>query len=346
MTDNSILQRTVSQIKNIADVEISIFDVNGVLLAKNDNVEHSFIKCDAELYQDEHSNQTALRYSEYGQNLVLVTSGTDASSISLLKMLTLILDDNFGRLNETLSKTEIIKSILSGKYTGLDIEYLKEKYRIEDGDYYMLVMNTGGENTDGVINYLTALSTSVNDIVAEVEPGIIVFIKYCVEDDGINSALSFANIIIRNAATELNVSLKICVGNLAHGAQDFFESFNQARNGLRTGAKLAYGKDAFSFKEFLLPDILLKLPASTVQKFKNEYIDEGLAQVLNDETLIETAEMFMSESLNVSETARAMYVHRNTLMYRLDKIEKETGLNIRNFIDAVTFRISELISKL
>lgn len=346
MVDSSILQKIVSQIKNTVDVEISIFDVDGVLLAKSDNIEHKFIKSDSEVSQDKNNNQTAVKYAKFGENLVLVTSGTDALSINVLKMLTLILDDNFGRLNKSLSKLEIVKSILSGKYTGLDVDYLKEKYHIEDGDYYMLVMSCDADKSDSVINYLTALSTSINDIVIEVEPGIITFIKYCFEDDGINSALSFANIIIKNAAAELNVELKICVGNLAHGAQDFFESYNQARNGLRTGARLAYDKSAFSFKEFLLPDILLKLPASTVQKFKNEYIDNDLAQVLSDETLIETAEVFMSESLNVSETARAMYVHRNTLMYRLDKIEKETGLNIRNFIDAVTFRILELVNKI
>ena len=346
MADNSILQKTVTQIKNTVDVEISIFNVNGVLLAKSGNTEHKFIKSDTELIQDKTYNQTSLKYAKFGENLVLVTSGTDVSSVNVLKMLTLILDDNFGRLNNSLSKIEIIKSILSGKYTGLDIDYLKGKYHIEDGDYYMLVINTDPADTDNVINYLTALSTSVNDTVIEVESGIIVFIKFCFEDDGINSALAFANIITRNASAELNVNLKVCVGNVAHGAQDFFESFNQARNGLRTGVRLAYDKSAFSFKEFLLPDILLKLPASTVQKFKNEYIDSDLSQVLNDETLIETAEVFMSESLNISETARAMYVHRNTLMYRLDKIEKETGLNIRNFIDAVTFRILELINKI
>ena len=346
MVDNPILQKITEQIKSTVDVEISIFDVSGALLAKSGNCEHKFIKIDAELSRDKHNNQTALKYAKFGKNLVLVASGTDAASVNVLKMLTLILDDNFGRLNKVQSKIEIVRSILSGKYTGLDIDYLKEKYHIEDGDYYMLVISSEQESAESVINYLTALSTSVNDIVIEVEPGIIAFIKYCNEDDGINSALSFANIIIKNAATELNVALKICVGNLSHGAQDFFESFNQARNGLRTGARLAYDKNAFSFKEFLLPDILLKLPASTVQKFKNEYIDNDLAEILKDETLLETAEVFMSESLNVSETARAMYVHRNTLMYRLDKIEKETGLNIRNFIDAVTFRILELLNRI
>ena len=91
MVDNSILQKIVSQIKNTVDVELSIFDVNGVLLAKSGNTEHKFIKSDLELSQDKSNNQTSLKYSKFGENLVLVTSGTDVSGINVLKMLTLIL---------------------------------------------------------------------------------------------------------------------------------------------------------------------------------------------------------------------------------------------------------------
>ena len=67
--------------------------------------------------------------------------------------------------------------------------------------------------------------------------------------------------------------------------------------------------------------------------------------VFDDEEMINTAEEFLENSLNVSETARNLFMHRNTLIYRLDKIEKETGLNIRNFSDAVTFRLITILHK-
>jgi len=69
-------------------------------------------------------------------------------------------------------------------------------------------------------------------------------------------------------------------------------------------------------------------------------------EVFNDAEMVDTADEFLESSLNVSETARKLYLHRNTLIYRLDKIEKETGLNIRRFSDAITFRLISLLSKL
>ncbi len=75
-------------------------------------------------------------------------------------------------------------------------------------------------------------------------------------------------------------------------------------------------------------------------------LDKNYREVLADEELMTAADAFIKHSLNISEASRSMYVHRNTLIYRLDKIERVTGLNIRNFNDAMTFRIAYMISKL
>ena len=77
-----------------------------------------------------------------------------------------------------------------------------------------------------------------------------------------------------------------------------------------------------------------------------EITDEHCKEVFSDEELLNTAEAFLQSSLNVSETARNLYMHRNTLLYRLDKIEKATGLNIRQFSDAVSFRVLTVLHKL
>ena len=75
-------------------------------------------------------------------------------------------------------------------------------------------------------------------------------------------------------------------------------------------------------------------------------MDTNAREIFDDEEMVNTAEEFLENSLNVSETSRKLYLHRNTLTYRLDKIEKATGLNIRKFSDAVTFRLITILSKL
>ena len=96
----------------------------------------------------------------------------------------------------------------------------------------------------------------------------------------------------------------------------------------------------------MLIKLLSELPREKLTRYRAMLLDKGFEDVLKDEELMSTAEMFMKNSLNVSETSRMMYMHRNTLMYRLDKIERATGLNIRNFSDAFTFRMLTLIQKL
>ena len=97
---------------------------------------------------------------------------------------------------------------------------------------------------------------------------------------------------------------------------------------------------------FMLVKMLEEVPKSHLAEFMDDVTEEEIREVFDDEEMLQTAEKFLSSSLNVSETSRNLYMHRNTLLYRLDKIEKATGLNIRLFPHAVTFRILTVLYKL
>ena len=92
--------------------------------------------------------------------------------------------------------------------------------------------------------------------------------------------------------------------------------------------------------------MLEDVPESRLREYTGQFRIENAEEVLADEDMITTAEEFLENSLNISETSRNLYMHRNTLMYRLDKIERITGLNIRKFSDAVTFRVITILYKL
>ena len=92
--------------------------------------------------------------------------------------------------------------------------------------------------------------------------------------------------------------------------------------------------------------MLEDLPKYKLNEYLELLMDEKARDIFGDEEMISTAEEFLEANLNVSETSRKIYLHRNTLMYRLDKIEKATGLNVRKFSDAVTFRLITILSRL
>ena len=96
----------------------------------------------------------------------------------------------------------------------------------------------------------------------------------------------------------------------------------------------------------MLIKMIEDLPKYKLNEYLETLLDSGAREIFLDDEMINTAEEFLENSLNVSETSRKLYLHRNTLMYRLDKIERETGLNIRKFSDAVTFRLVTILFKL
>ena len=96
----------------------------------------------------------------------------------------------------------------------------------------------------------------------------------------------------------------------------------------------------------MLVKMLEDVPESKLMEYLGEMTDEGARDIFEDAEMVNTAEEFLQSSLNVSETSRKLYMHRNTLLYRLDKIEKATGLNIRQFPDAVSFRVLTILYRL
>ena len=123
-------------------------------------------------------------------------------------------------------------------------------------------------------------------------------------------------------------------------------SYSQAAGALRYAEVFSSRGNVHSYREYLLVRMLEDVPESKLMEYLGEMTDEGAKEIFEDADMLNTAEEFLQSSLNVSETSRKLYMHRNTLLYRLDKIEKATGLNIRQFPDAVSFRVLTVLYRL
>ncbi len=215
--------------------------------------------------------------------------------------------------------------------------------RVGKSEYYVFALY-GGERCASVFDYLSAMSSS-NDFVADVGDGIIAFVKEVRNDDDYRSAGEFA-LVLRENLYEDDKPVKVGVGGTAHGIADLPLFFGYAKSALVYGAEFDPKSEIYSYKDYALIKALSELPIGVMDKFVRTVLDKNYREVLSDEELMTAADAFIKHSLNISEASRSMYVHRNTLIYRLDKIEKATGLDIRNFNDAMTFRAAYLMSKL
>lgn len=160
------------------------------------------------------------------------------------------------------------------------------------------------------------------------------------EEDDYLSHSKFASVLASAIQEELGIKIKVGVGNSVGEFEEINTSYLQAKKALEMGEVFAE-KQVYSYSE-VLP---IKMISFLNEKEKIEFL-KPFKQILKNEELTTTAQEFLNSGLNVKKTAEKLFVHRNTLNYRLNKIEKQVGLDLRNFNDAVTFRMVCLMYKL
>lgn len=209
-------------------------------------------------------------------------------------------------------------------------------------DYFVFAVHCTARQKS-VLEYLSAMSS--NDIVCDMTDDIIAFCKKVDNDSDYQSAGEFAAVLRENLAEEIKYDVKIGIGGVAHGTAELARYYGYACSALKSGDELDPIGKIYSYKEYALLGMLNGLSVVERERYVKTVLDKNYRAVLADEELMTAAIAFMNHSLNISEASRSMFVHRNTLIYRLDKIEKMTGLNIRSFSDAMTFRAAYLIFK-
>lgn len=211
-------------------------------------------------------------------------------------------------------------------------------------DYYVFALHCSTRQKT-LRDYLSAIAGG-DDFVVDMTGGVTAFCKIVDGSCDYRSAGEFAEVLRENLAEEIEECVKIGVGGVAHGMSELPQYYGYAKSALMNGAEYDPNNDIYSYKEYALIKALSELSPVTMDKYVKTVLDKNYRAVLTDDELMSAADAFLKQSLNISEASRSMYVHRNTLIYRLDKIEKMTGLNIRNFNDAMTFRAACLIYKI
>ena len=164
--------------------------------------------------------------------------------------------------------------------------------------------------------------------------------------DGEQSAYEFGQFLWQSLYEELGIRASVGIGCEVAAFSEIAHSYSQAVTAVRMSNLFLDAGEVHSYREYLLVKMLEDIPKFKLNEYLEILLDGDAKSIFSDPEMTNTAEEFLENSLNVSETSRKLYLHRNTLMYRLDKIERSTGLNIRRFSDAVTFRLITYLYRL
>ena len=228
------------------------------------------------------------------------------------------------------------------------------------GDIYARAKELKLEYDLARIVYLASLPTQDDGVVFEVLSGMFpekgknfvisldeknfAIITETSEADSAKKIETAVSTIIDNVRAEAMMNICVGIGSKVSNLRDIATSYREAKIALEIGKVFDNEKEILNYESLGIGRLIYQLPIKLCQMFLDEVFKKGSIEKLDQETLL-TIQKFFDNSLNISETSRKLFIHRNTLVYRLDKIQKLTGLDLREFDDAIIFKVAMMVKK-
>lgn len=244
---------------------------------------------------------------------------------------------------EQFDRNNFMQNILLGNMLVVDMYNKAQKLHIEQAQRVVYVIDIEGKKDATAMELVKNLFvTRTRDFVTELDEQSIILIKDTRDMPKDEELDSLATMIVDSMHTEAMVRVRVGYGNRVNNLQDIAKSYQEAKMALEVGRIFYAEKETIAYRYLGIGRLIYQLPMSLCEMFIHEVFGDEIPDVFNEETMT-TIQKFFENNLNISETARQLYVHRNTLVYRLERLEKVIGLDIRKFDDAMTFKIAMMV---
>ena len=351
MISNLVLQDTINGIKNIGRCELTIVDLDGKVVASTED-ENTIDRNDIVIFAQSQADSQEIRgsmyfkvYDDYQvEYVVIVTGGEDMSMIG--KLAAFQIQNLVVAYKENFDKDNFVKNLLLDNLLLVDVYNRAMKLHIATNVRRVVYILESEQSKDySTLEAVKNLfSKSKNDFITAVDENSIIIIKELKDEDGPEELHAIAESIIQTLSkgAEDYDSVHVAYGNAVAEIREVSHSYKEARMALDVG-KIFFGEqNIIAYSQLGIGRLIYQLPIPLCKMFIKEIFTDKSPDDFDDETLV-TINKFFENSLNVSETSRQLYIHRNTLVYRLDKLQKSTGLDLRVFDDAITFKIALMV---
>lgn len=351
---NQMLYTIIDDIKGIIREDCSIWNTQGRCLASTcGNVEH--VKEDVakflqmakhrEMQVTERSACFSVR-DEKGAILIFVIHTVKENIEIIGKLCASQLEDANRFFERRIDKNRFMQQLLLDNLLLVDIYNQAKKLHVDNEVPRIVYVVEPRHNKDNLVleTMRGMYSEESDDFVTSVDEGHFVLIKTLEEADSDEEVQDVARTIIDMLAVEAMVDARVAYGTIVFELKDVSKSYKEASMALDVGRIFYQEKNMLAYNELGIGRLIHQLPVSLCEMFLQEVFHGNAVEQFDKETL-NTVNAFFENNLNISETARQMYLHRNTLGYRLDKITKTTGLDVKKFDDALTFKIALMVSE-
>ena len=352
MISNQILQDTIEGIKGITRIDLCVMDTEGKVLASTlrdaDEYEKavlSFVESPAES-QVLQGNQFFKVFDDNQLEYVILAKGKTDDVYMIGKIAAFQVQNLLVAYKERFDKDNFIKNLLLDNLLLVDIYNRAKKLHIEtDVRRIVFIIETKNEkDTNALETVRNIFSAKSKDFITAVDEKNIILVKEVKANESYDNMNKTAKVIVDMLNTEAMSTVHVAYGTIVNEIKEVSRSYKEAKMALDVG-KIFYGnRNIIAYSNLGIGRLIYQLPIPLCKMFIKEIFDNKSPDEFDEETLV-TINKFFENSLNVSETSRQLYIHRNTLVYRLDKLQKSTGLDLRVFEDAITFKIALMVVK-
>lgn len=351
MLSSQTIQSSIEELRSITKTDLCVMDTMGNEVAST--MEQNRISAEQILEFSESAADSQmingsclLKVAQDGETdyLVLASGSEDAYMVgkiaaSQLRQLMLA-------YKEKLDKDSFLQNLILDNLLLVDIYNRAKKLLIPiEGSRAVFLIEAACEDSTEIMELLRGLFVSYNgDYLTAVEEKNIILIKSLAAGEGYQELKDTADMIVDMINAEAMVNARVSYGTIIQELKDVSKSFKEAKLALDVGKIFYEEKSVTAYHALGIGRLIYQLPESLCRIFIQEIFgSESIPEEIDEEILF-TVQKFFENNLNISETSRKLFVHRNTLVYRIEKVQKATGLDMRIFEDALTFNIALMVA--
>ena len=350
MISNQVLQNTLEGVKEISGADLLLLTPDGepVFSTAPDMkcpkaVWTGFVKSE-DWFRTEGDLHLARIRDDQELLYILVVGGDVPETVA--QMTAMQLESLQTAYKERFDTESFIKNLLLDNLLLVDIYNRARKLRIApDADRIVFILETPPEREQATVeNLKQALGSRGEDFITAIDEKNIILVHEMLPGSKPEDVEAYAKLILKTTGAEDDEEIHVAYGTIVHELKDVSRSYKEARMALDIGKIFFDKRSVIAYSSLGIGRLIYQLPIPLCKIFIKEIFSKKAPDDFDEETLV-TINKFFENNLNVSETSRQLFIHRNTLVYRLDKLQKSTGLDLRVFEDAITFKIALMVVK-
>ena len=352
MVSNQIIQHTLNGLQEITGVDFVVLDREANILAQTGSDDTDF-KPLVDAFIESGDNHRLLIKKHFfkifeGGELTFIVAADGASDETLQagRIVVFQINSLLTAYRERYDKDDFIKNLLLDNLLLVDILNRTQKLHITvRARRVVFLVETVRERDTNIMETVRGLFPSgMRDFITAVDEKDIIVVRELNEEDTYENIDETAHILVDTLESEAMTGACVSYGTIVEDIKEVSRSYKEAKLALDVGRIFYSDHRVMAYSRLGIGRLIYQLPLPLCKMFIREIFGED-GPIHFDEEMLTTIDQFYANSLNVSKTSRELYIHRNTLVYRLEKLKNLTGLDILNFDDAITFQIALMVMK-